>query len=412
MTDFGYFQVTTLVGTANLRDRDRASLPLVMASLSGFGRFCIVDHQPTEEIENDVRRRPTPAADPLRCPDRRRRPRRPVYRFRGGCDRPVVPDRRRARQGRRAVHRALSGQADLRHSHESSCTARELVERLLAQCKPLDVPIHLEQRVESVEQRDDGRWTVRTDRGLVFDVAAILLAAGNGAFVPQKLGLAEAVPLESRHVHYSVPVSPILPQDGGRRRRRRFRARLGAGTAQGRAARDAGASAQRLQCGGFERRDRCGGRSRPGRWTSSSARFRGLTSKTMRCKSIALRHIEGETQLDAEQLVVLYGLVADLGPIAQWGLSIHGGRVDVDTSNYESSRPGIFAVGDIANYPNKRSWFCRAFARRGWRCRRHTLAFIRRRSRCTSSPVRRGAGGKGRRFGLTVRRQRSEKRPR
>ncbi len=37
------------------------------------------------------------------------------------------------------------------------------------------------------------------------------------------------------------------------------------------------------------------------------------------------------------------------------GLELHGGRVDVDTSNYESSRPGIFAVGDIANYPNKRS---------------------------------------------------------
>ncbi len=85
-----------------------------------------------------------------------------------------------------------------------SCTARELVDRLLAQCKPFDVPIHLEQRVESVEQRSDGRWTVRTDRGLVFDVAAIMLAAGNGAFVPQKLPLAEAVPLESRHVHYSV----------------------------------------------------------------------------------------------------------------------------------------------------------------------------------------------------------------
>jgi thioredoxin reductase (NADPH) len=42
-------------------------------------------------------------------------------------------------------------------------------------------------------------------------------------------------------------------------------------------------------------------------------------------------------------------------------LSIHGGRVDVDTSNYESSRPGIFAVGDIANYPNKQKLILSGF---------------------------------------------------
>jgi len=58
---------------------------------------------------------------------------------------------------------------------------------------------------------------------------------------------------------------------------------------------------------------------------------------------------------------VLYGLVADLGPIAKWGLEIAGGRVNVDTSNYESTRPGIFAVGDIANYPNKQKLILSGF---------------------------------------------------
>lgn len=85
-----------------------------------------------------------------------------------------------------------------------SCTARDLVERLLEQCRPFDVPIHLGERVDSVEQRDDGRWTVKTSQGLEFDAAAILLAAGNGAFAPQRLMLEEAAPLEGRHVHYSV----------------------------------------------------------------------------------------------------------------------------------------------------------------------------------------------------------------
>jgi thioredoxin reductase (NADPH) len=87
----------------------------------------------------------------------------------------------------------------------------------------------------------------------------------------------------------------------------------------------------------------------------------GLGVENNALKSITLRGLEGETQLEAEHLVALYGLVADLGPIAQWGLSIHGGRIDVDTSNYESSRPGIFAAGDIANYPNKQKLILSGF---------------------------------------------------
>src|ERR1700729_2681673 len=85
-----------------------------------------------------------------------------------------------------------------------SCTARELVDRLMEQYRPFNAPIHLAQRVETVQQREDGRWTVTTGQGLVFDTAAIMLAAGNGAFVPQRLALPEATPLEDSHVHYSV----------------------------------------------------------------------------------------------------------------------------------------------------------------------------------------------------------------
>jgi thioredoxin reductase (NADPH) len=242
-----------------------------------------------------------------------------------------------------------------------SCTARELVERLMAQCKPFDVPIHLEQRVESVEQRDDGRWTVRTDRGLVFDVAALLLAAGNGAFVPQKLTLAEAVPLESRHVHYSVQRladfagKTVVVAGGGD-------SALDWALALRQVARRVTLVHRR---NGFSAADSSVELMRravaAGEMDFVVGAIAGLNVEGDALKSIALRHIEGETQLDTEQLVVLYGLVADLGPIARWNLSIHGGRVDVDTSNYESSRPGIFAVGDIANYPNKQKLILSGF---------------------------------------------------
>ncbi|MGF6772161.1 thioredoxin reductase (NADPH) [Paraburkholderia sp. GAS199] len=242
-----------------------------------------------------------------------------------------------------------------------SCTARELVERLMTQCKPFDVPIHLEQRVESVEQRDDGRWTVQTDRGLVFDVAAILLAAGNGAFVPQRLALAEAVPLESRHVHYSVQRladfadKNVVVAGGGD-------SALDWALALRKVARRVTLVHRR---NGFSAANSSVDQMRraveAGEMDFVVGAISALGVEDDALKALTLRQIEGETQLAAEQLVVLYGLVADLGPIARWDLSIHGGRVDVDTSNYESSRAGIFAVGDIANYPNKQKLILSGF---------------------------------------------------
>ncbi|ASL41894.1 Ferredoxin--NADP reductase [Burkholderia sp. AD24] len=242
-----------------------------------------------------------------------------------------------------------------------SCTARELVERLTAQCRPFNAPIHLEQRVESVEQREDGRWTVRTERGLVFDVAAILLAAGNGAFVPQKLALAEAVPLELRHVHYSVPRladfadKTVVVAGGGD-------SALDWVLALRKVARRVTLVHRR---NGFSAADSSVELMRraveAGEMDFVIGAIAGLGVENNALKSITLRGLDGETQLEAEHLVALYGLVADLGPIAQWGLSIHGGRIDVDTSNYESSRPGIFAAGDIANYPNKQKLILSGF---------------------------------------------------
>ncbi len=70
-------------------------------------------------------------------------------------------------------------------------------------------------------------------------------------------------------------------------------------------------------------------------------------------ESVELKQIGGTAQVEAEHVIALYGLVADLGPIANWGIEGVAGKLTVDTSNYETSRPGIFAVGDVANYPNK-----------------------------------------------------------
>ena len=88
------------------------------------------------------------------------------------------------------------------------CLAQELVDRLLEQCAPFAFPMHFSQRAQSVSDTSgaDGhpRLLITTDGGKRFDVAAVLICAGAGAFAPQRVSLPEAAALEDRHVHYAV----------------------------------------------------------------------------------------------------------------------------------------------------------------------------------------------------------------
>jgi thioredoxin reductase (NADPH) len=242
-----------------------------------------------------------------------------------------------------------------------SCTARELVERLMQQCRPFDVPIHLDQRVMDLTQRDDGRFTVRTEQGMTFDVAAILIAAGNGAFQPQRLLLPEATALEERHVFYSVARladfadKNVVVAGGGDSALDWALALSNVAKRLALVHRRNGFSATASSV------DSMKGAVAAGKMDFVVGMIGGLNAPEGALQSVAVKQVEGSAEIPADMLVVLYGLVADLGPIANWGLDIRGGRIEVDTSNYESSRQGIFAVGDIANYPNKQKLILSGF---------------------------------------------------
>ena len=242
------------------------------------------------------------------------------------------------------------------------CTARQLIDRLMAQCRPFEPPIHLGQRVMDVERQEDTqRWRVRTDGGLVFDTAAVLLSAGNGAFVPQRVGLPEAQALEGGSVHYAVRKRALFADQrvvvagGGDsaldwalalrgeakrvtlvHRRNAFRA--------------ADASVQEMKRA-----------VDAGQMDLVIGTIAALNAADGALQSVDVKTLNGDAKIEADHLVALYGLVADLGPIAQWGLDVRAGRVAVDTSYYETSLPGIFAVGDIATYPNKQKLILSGF---------------------------------------------------
>ncbi|MGN6669287.1 MAG: NAD(P)/FAD-dependent oxidoreductase [Trinickia sp.] len=242
------------------------------------------------------------------------------------------------------------------------CTARQLIDRLMEQCKPFAPPIHLGQRVMGVERLEQTqRWRVTTDHSLVFDAAAVLLSAGNGAFVPQRVGLPEAQALEGRHVHYAVRKRAMFSDQrvvvagGGDSAldwalALRGQAKRVTLVHRRNAFRAADATVEEMKRAVAD-----------GQMDLVIGTIATLHAAGGALQSIDVKTLGGDVTIDADHLIALYGLVADLGPIAGWGIDVRAGRVAVDTSYYETSVPGIFGVGDIATYPNKQKLILSGF---------------------------------------------------
>jgi thioredoxin reductase (NADPH) len=71
-------------------------------------------------------------------------------------------------------------------------------------------------------------------------------------------------------------------------------------------------------------------------------------------ETLTVKHkTEGEMTLETDHWVPLFGLSPKLGPIADWNLNISKNAIEVDTFDYSTNVPGIYAIGDINTYPGK-----------------------------------------------------------
>jgi thioredoxin reductase (NADPH) len=88
----------------------------------------------------------------------------------------------------------------------------------------------------------------------------------------------------------------------------------------------------------------------------------GLESSNAKLTNIAVTNIDGEVQnIALNALLLFYGLSPKLGPIADWGLDIDRKQIEVDTACFQTSTPGIYAVGDINIYPGKKKLILSGF---------------------------------------------------
>jgi len=241
------------------------------------------------------------------------------------------------------------------------CGAQELVDRLLQQIKPFDAQFHLGEEVLTVARRGDGRFDAVTAAGTHFDAGAVVVAGGVGSFQPRRLAVDGADALEGRQLHYRVKNAAefhgkeLLILGGGDsaldwtldfadkarvtlvHRRAEFRA--------------APASVARM------RELASAGRLRQFTGTVSALRRAGE-----RLTGAGLKLADGTAQeVACEQLLVFFGLHPKLGPIAEWGLELDKKAIRVDTERFQSSVPGVFAVGDINHYPGKKKLILSGF---------------------------------------------------
>jgi thioredoxin reductase (NADPH) len=243
------------------------------------------------------------------------------------------------------------------------CGAQELIDRLLEQVKPFHATFHLGQEVTEVRPGTNGRIHIATSSGTRLDAGAVVIAAGVGSFQPRRLALQGIEQYEGRSVHYRVKSAAdfhgknIVICGGGDsaldwtvalcekarsltlvHRREEFRA--------------APATVQRM-------RDLVAA----GKMQLAIGHAVAIHGEGHQVSALVVQAHDGQTtlQIPADQVLAFYGLHPKLGPVAEWGLELEKKALKVDTEKFQTSVPGIFAIGDINTYPGKKKLILSGF---------------------------------------------------
>jgi len=235
-----------------------------------------------------------------------------------------------------------------------SILAGELVDNLMDQIEPFKPGFTLGERAEGLERLEDDSFVVTTNRGTKINAPVVMIAGGLGCFEPRKPPIQNINQFEDKGVEYIIR-DPELYRDkrvvvagGGDsaldwtiflsevasevtliHRRKGFRA-----------APDSVEKALAL--------------AEDGRINlMTDAQAIGLNGNG-KLTDVVIKHKEkGEFTQPTDHFIPLFGLSPKLGPIANWNLTINKNAIEVDTSDYSTNVPGIFAVGDINTYPGK-----------------------------------------------------------
>ena len=236
------------------------------------------------------------------------------------------------------------------------CTGQELTDAILKQIEPFDCGLHFGEEVQVVERQDDDTFNIETSAGKQFNCKAIVIAAGVGSFQPRPIRLPNAEEMEDISLHYRI-------KDPSRFAGKKL-VILGGGDSALDWVIELADKAEKITL--VHRRDEY--RAMPDSVNKmkqlvadgvidevTSAKASALNGEDGQVKSIVIQPKEGDAvEVEADHVLVFFGLAPKLGPIADWELDINRKTINVDTEKFETSEPGIHAVGDINFYPGKK----------------------------------------------------------
>jgi len=232
------------------------------------------------------------------------------------------------------------------------CTGEELTNNLIKQIKPFNFNFHLNDRVQELKQVNEN-WLVKTSKGKEFTAPNVVIAGGVGSFEPRKFPTKSAEKFDGISVLYSIKDKTIF--------KNKSVAIFGGGdSALDWAIELSNTSNVSL----IHRRDEFRGAP------ASVQKIKELSQKNIinlftkysikdvkgngSLEEVEIKSEDGESKtIKADYVLGFFGLIMQLGPIAEWGLNLDKKAIPVNTENFETNKKGIFAIGDICTYPGK-----------------------------------------------------------
>ncbi|MDA9636956.1 NAD(P)/FAD-dependent oxidoreductase [SAR86 cluster bacterium] len=234
-------------------------------------------------------------------------------------------------------------------------TGKEHIEALLEQIKPFDYKVHLNQRVNEISESAENTWKLVTSEGQEFKTKNIFIAAGAGSFESRRPPVMEPDKFIDKGINYAVrDISKYKDKEivifGG-----------------GDSALDWSVELAKIakKISLVHRRDDFRGAQH------TEKKMRELVSAGLidlkvpfvikdiigedKFTGVDLMHFENKEieTIECDEALFFFGLNKQLGPILEWNVDLENNKIKVNTANFETNKPGIFAVGDINHYPGK-----------------------------------------------------------
>ncbi|MEE4330881.1 MAG: NAD(P)/FAD-dependent oxidoreductase, partial [Wenzhouxiangella sp.] len=203
---------------------------------------------------------------------------------------------------------------------------------------------------------------VVTSTGTTFDAGAVIIAGGLGSFLPRKLKAKGLDEVTTDQIQYKV-------KDRERYRDKRLLILGGGDSALDWTVdlADVAASVQLVHRrheyrGAPATAARVRELAEAGRVTETQGMIMRVISEQGRLTGLELMDLErNKFTVEGDEVLVFWGLAPDLGPIADWSLEIEKKQLRVDTEQFQTSLPGVFAIGDINTSPGKKKFILSGF---------------------------------------------------